>query len=260
MERDLMCNGLDGKVAFVTGAASGIGRATAVDLAERGARVVVSDIDASGGARTVDAINAAGGTAVLVTADITQEAAVEAAFERCDEEFGRLDILHNCAGGSNDTDAAVEELDLSTLRRVLGLDLEAAVACSKRAIPRIRRGGGGSIINMSSFVAFRGVFDIHAYIAAKGAISALTRAMAARYATDAIRVNAIAPGIALSERAAARITAPNIAASLNFRWDDYPFAIGRPEDIAHIAAFLASDASRMINGQTIVADGGLSSY
>jgi NAD(P)-dependent dehydrogenase (short-subunit alcohol dehydrogenase family) len=113
---------------------------------------------------------------------------------------------------------------------------------------------------MSSFVAFRGVFNIHAYISAKGALVSLTRAMAGRYARDGIRVNAIAPGIALSERAAARMASGNIAPTLTFRFEDYPFATGRPEDIANVALFLASDESRMISAQTIVADGGLSSY
>jgi NAD(P)-dependent dehydrogenase (short-subunit alcohol dehydrogenase family) len=130
----------------------------------------------------------------------------------------------------------------------------------RMAIPPMIESGGGTIVNMASFVAFRGAFDIHAYSAAKGALVSLTRTMAGSYAQHGIRVNAIAPGVALSERAAARITSGNIAEVMTFRWNDYPFAMGTPEDIAHLALFLASDESRMVNAQTISADGGLSSY
>jgi NAD(P)-dependent dehydrogenase (short-subunit alcohol dehydrogenase family) len=254
-----MTDRLRGKTAFITGAASGIGRATARLFADEGARVVVCDIDAAGADVTAE-IRRAGGESIFVEADVTDETTVAAAFRRADEAYGDLHVLHNCAGGSGNDDAAVEELDVTTLQKVLALDLQSAVLCAKAAIPRLRASGGGAIINMSSFVAFRGVFDIHAYIAAKGALVSLTRAMAGRYAKSAIRVNAIAPGIALSDRAAARIRSSNIAATMNFSWDDYPLAIGRPEDIAGVALFLASDESRMVSAQTIVADGGLSSY
>lgn len=255
-----MSERLRGKTVFITGAASGIGRASAPLFAEEGARVVACDINADGGEEVAEAIRKDGGDAEFVPADVTDEHAVAQAFRLATGRYGPPDVLYNCAGGSTDDDAAVHELSVDTLDQVLRVDLRSVMLCSRAAIPLMADRGGGSIINMSSFVAFRGVFDIHAYISAKGALVSLTRAMAGRYAKDGIRVNAIAPGIALSERAAARMKSGNIASTLTFSFADYPFATGSPEDIAYVALFLASDESRMISAQTIVADGGLGSY
>lgn len=255
-----MSERLGGKTAFITGAASGIGRASAVMFASQGARVVACDINADGGQEVTAAIRDAGGDAGFVRADVTDEQAVAQAFEQATSRYGPPDVLYNCAGGSTNDDAAVDELSVDTLDQVLRVELRSVMLCSRAAIPLMTGRGSGSIINMSSFVAFRGVFNIHAYISAKGALVSLTRAMAGRYARDGIRVNAIAPGIALSERAAARMKSGNIAPTLTFSFEDYPFATGTPEDIASVALFLASDESRMITAQTIVADGGLGSY
>lgn len=255
-----MSDRLGGRTAFITGGASGIGHASAVLFAREGAAVVVADINAGAGTGVVEAIRAQGGRAWFVETDVTSQASVAAAFAQADEKAGRIDVLYNCAGGSTNSDAAVDALELEALDHALKLELQSVFLCSRQAIPRMQARGGGNIINMSSFVAFRGVFEIHAYIAAKGALVSLTRAMAGRYARDGIRVNSIAPGVALSERAAARIRSANVAANMTFKWDDYPCAMGQPEDIASVALFLASHESRMITGQTIVADGGLSSY
>lgn len=254
-----MSDRLSGTSAFITGAASGIGRASALLFAAEGARVMACDINADG-EKVAAAARQAGGDADFLRADVTNEQEVAAAFDTAAGRLGLPDVLLNCAGGSTDADAAVDSLSVDTLDQVLRVDLRSVILCSRAAIPLMAERGGGSIINMSSFVAFRGIFDIHAYIAAKGALVSLTRAMAGRYARDGIRVNAIAPGIALSERAAARMKSGNIAPTLTFRFDDYPFATGTPEDIANVALFLASGESRMISAQTIVADGGLSSY
>jgi NAD(P)-dependent dehydrogenase (short-subunit alcohol dehydrogenase family) len=255
-----MTNRLDGKLALITGGASGIGRASAALFAGEGARVVITDINSSDGKAAVAEIEQRGGTAVFVEMDVTDERSVADAFTRTRGEFGIVNVLYNCAGGSTNDDAAVHELSTATVDRVLALELKSVMLCCRRAIPPMIESGGGTIINMASFVAFRGAFDIHAYSAAKGALVSLTRTMAGSYAQHGIRVNAIAPGVALSERAAARIRSGNIGEVMTFRWSDYPFAMGTPVDIAHLALFLASDESRMVNAQTISADGGLSSY
>jgi NAD(P)-dependent dehydrogenase (short-subunit alcohol dehydrogenase family) len=255
-----MTHRLNGKLALITGGASGIGQASAGLFAAEGARVVLADINTGDGKAAVAQIEQRGGTAAFVEMDVTDERSVAEGFGRARGEFGIVNVLYNCAGGSTNDDAGVHELSIETVDRVLALELKSVMLCCRMAIPPMMEGDGGTIINMASFVAFRGAFDIHAYSAAKGALVSLTRTMAGSYAQHGIRVNAIAPGVALSERAAARIKSGNIAETMTFRWSDYPFAMGTPEDIAHLALFLASDESRMVNAQIISADGGLSAY
>ena len=255
-----MTDRLRGKTALITGAASGIGRASALLFAAEGARIVACDINADGGEDVAQAIRKAGGDAEFVHADVTDEQAVARRSPQPWAATARRTCCTTARADRPTTMRPSDELSIDTLDHVLRVDLRSVVLCSRAAIPLMTAHGGGSIINMSSFVAFRGVFNIHAYISAKGALVSLTRAMAGRYARDRIRVNAIAPGIALSERAAARMASGNIAPTLTFTFEDYPFATGRPEDIANVALFLASDESRMVTAQTIVADGGLSSY
>lgn len=255
-----MTDRLAGRTALVTGGASGIGRASARLFAAEGAHVILCDIDEEGGAATAAGIVDDGGSAAFIAVDLTRPESVDALFDEVTAGVGTIDVLYNCAGGSTDDDTTVDKLEPGVIDHVLRLELVSAMLCSRRAVPLMIEAGGGSIINMASFVAFRGVFDIHAYTAAKGALVSLTRSMAGSYARDHIRVNAIAPGVALTERAAARMQSGNIAPVMPFSWDDYPFGLGRPEEIANIALFLASDESRMINAQTIVADGGLGAY
>lgn len=255
-----MVNRLSNKVAVITGASSGIGRASAHLFAGEGARVVLLDVNDDGGLACRDEVRSAGGEAEYVHTDCKSETSVAAAFRSADAAYGALDILYNCAGGSTPQDAAVDAIDIGVWQEVLALELQTVVLCSREALARMMPRGQGTIINMSSFVAYRGAFQIHAYSAAKGAIASLTRAMAGTYAKHGIRVNGIAPGVALTERARRRIEEGNIAANQTFEWKDYPFAMGTPDDIAAVALFLASNESRMITGQTIVADGGLSTY
>lgn len=255
-----MTDRLRGKDILITGGASGIGQASARLFAREGARVVVCDISSEAGEAVAAGIRDAGGQAWFKRCDVTDDGDVRALFAWTDDEVGPVHVLYNCAGGSTNDDSAVHRLETSTIDHVLKLELQSVMLCSREAVVRMIDNGGGVVINMSSFVAFRGAFDIHAYTAAKGALAALTRAMAGSYAKNGIRVNSIAPGIALSERAAERIKSPNVAGAMTFRWDDYPFAMGTPDEIANVALFLASDESRMVNGQTILADGGLTAY
>lgn len=252
-----MVGRLQDKVSFISGAASGIGRASSLAFAREGSRLVLADINAEANDELAQELRGAGAQVLPLRVDVTDEASIAAAFAAA-AEFGPLDVLFNCAGGSTSDDAPVTELSVAVIEHTFQLEVQSTMLCSRAAIPLMT--SGGSIVNMTSFAAFRGTVRIHAYAAAKGAVDALTRAMAGTYAKSGIRVNAIAPGVALSERARRRISESNVAADLTFAWDDYPFAMGEPEDIASVALFLASDESRMVTGHTLMADGGLTSY
>jgi NAD(P)-dependent dehydrogenase (short-subunit alcohol dehydrogenase family) len=252
-----MGNRLEGKHIVVTGAAAGIGRASATRFAAEGALLGLIDIDADGLAVCAEEIHRAGGQAFAFTTDLTKEDQVRAAFAGLEREFVHIDGLFNCAGGSSPDDSDVLNLSLSTFSRAIELELQSVVLCSREAIPRFGP-EGGVILNMSSWTAERGSVRVHAYIAAKGGVGALTRAMASSYASRKIRVNALAPGFVSSERA--REALARLDDELGFRRSDYPFATGTPEEMAAIALFLISDESRMINGQIILAEGGVTAY
>ncbi len=257
---------LAGKVAFITGAGSGIGRAAARLFAAEGAKVAVVEIDRERGEQAAADIEAAGGSAVFVRTDITDEGQVRRAVERTVEAYGKLDVLYNCAGGSLVEDAPVTEVDMAVWDRTINLDLKGTFLCCRHAIPAIVAAGGGSVVNMSSGAALRGGSPAHVYTAAKGAILSLTRALAGRHARDGVRVNAICSGRVLTERirrSYGTLTEPGLHVDPQDpvgRAKTYPFWVGEPEDMANIALFLASDESRMITGATIAADGGRSAY
>jgi NAD(P)-dependent dehydrogenase (short-subunit alcohol dehydrogenase family) len=254
-----MAGRLNARVALITGAGQGIARASALIFAREGARVLIAELDEELGASTAQAILAAGGDAIFVRTDATDEASVETAFRVLDDRFGRIDILYNCVGGSRGDDADVAQLSLEVFDKTLSLDVRSAVLNSRQAIPRMAKQGGGVIINMSSYLALRAAAEVHSYIAAKGAILSLTRGMASTYSSQGIRVNAIAPGQVMTERG--KLRSIKAAESEHAtKWNQYRFGTGEPEDIGNIALFLASDDSRMITGQTIVADGGITSF
>ena len=254
---------LPGRVALISGGASGIGRAAAVLFAREGARIVIADVDARAGAETQAAVSTAG---LFVRTDVTDAASVQAAVAAAGKQFGRLDILFNCAGGSISEDAPLGKVDLAAVwSRTMRLDLLGTMHCCQHAIPAIVRAGGGAVVNMSSGAALRGASPAHVYTAAKGGILSLTRALAGTYAKDNVRVNAICAGRILTERILARFGTPDAPTAredqqADQRVKDYPFWVGRPADIANIALFLASDESRMITGAAIPADGGRSAY
>jgi NAD(P)-dependent dehydrogenase (short-subunit alcohol dehydrogenase family) len=245
-------------VAVVTGGSAGIGRATAQLLAERGSAVVVADLDERGGAEVIDVIRRAGGRGTFVALDVSDEDAVDKAFSWIDGNVGPTGVLVNCAGGSHREDGPVHALEPGVLDATLAVDLRGTVLCAGAAVLRMRRLGRGAIVNLSSFHALGGDSPGHAYAAAKGAVISLTRTMAAHYAVDGVRVNAVAPGIVLTQRVRRRIEEDGIdLADVQAR---HPFAVGEPETIARIVAFLTSDDARMITGCTLPADGGLTLY
>jgi len=248
---------LRGKVAIITGAATGIGRASALLFAQAGARVALADARAAELARTVADVRAAGGEAASITADLARpddcaRVAVEAV-----RTFGRLDVLLNNAGvGTMVVGGTVETITLEHWDLAQDVNVRAMYLVSRAAVPHLRTAGGGAIVNVSSVSAFRGSVErpSHAYAASKGAVLALTRAMAASYGRDGIRVNAICPGTIRT-----RLTADIVGRVERASKEGHGIPLGRvgePEDIARCALFLASDDASFISGAHIVADGG----
>jgi NAD(P)-dependent dehydrogenase (short-subunit alcohol dehydrogenase family) len=259
-------NRLQGKVAFITGAGSGIGRAAARLFANEGARVAIAEIHVDSGRATEALVRDAGGDALYVATDVRDEGSVTRAIATSVEQYGKIDVLYNCAGGSAAEDDLITDVDLAVWRDTMSLDLLGAMLCCRHAIPRMIEAGGGAVINMSSGAALRGSSPAHVYTAAKGAILSLTRALAGAHAKQNIRVNAICAGRIQTERITRRYGTGKQAGAVEDKQDaagrvkEYPFWVGEPEDIANIALFLASHESRMITGASIPADGGRSAY
>ncbi|HRD75373.1 MAG TPA: SDR family oxidoreductase [Hyphomicrobiaceae bacterium] len=252
---------LAGKVAFITGGGGGIGRATAERFAEEGAKVVIAEINAELGEAAAASARAkagnSGGNARFVRCDITERASVDAAFAETMRTFGRLDILHNNAGGSTRQDGPVTEAPDEEFWRVLKLDLYGTFLCSKVAIPLIAKSGGGSVINMSSIAALIAFPGRDCYTAAKGAIASMTRSMAVEYAPKRIRVNAIAPSVTMSERLK-KLMGNN--PELDKLASRHVLGPGYPVHIADMAVYLASDESAITTGQILSVDSGASVY
>lgn len=262
---------LESKVVFITGAGAGIGRASARKCAREGARVVVAELDAASGEAIAGELRDDGFDALFVQTDVTDENSVRDSLAAAVNQFLRLDVLVNCAGGSIAADTAVTDVDLDVWEHTIALDLKGPFLCCRHGIPHLVDGGGGAIVNFTSVVALKGAFPGHVYTAAKGGIISLTQAVAGRYWRNGIRANAIAPGIILSERVASRMDVDldasvdeqiGQAMATESRLVDHrhPFGYGPPEDIANIVAFLASDESRMVNGAVIPAEGGAAAY
>jgi len=257
---------LEGKVAFITGAGSGIARAAARLFAAEGARIAIAELKPELGRASEAAVLDAGGDAVFIETDVTKEESVRSAIAQTVSHFGKLDILYNSAGGSIVQDAPVTEVDMSVWDHTISLDLLGTFLCCRHGIPELIKAGGGAIVNMSSAAGLRG-FPTHVYVAAKGGIISFTRALAQEYAKNGIRANAICPGLVKTDRVLQRFGDPDDPNSgspqvlaLKGQLHRYPFSVGEPEDIARIALFLASDEARMMTGSIVAADGGLSAY
>ena len=242
---------LAGKVAFITGAASGIGRATAVLFAREGAQVVVADIAAEAGEETAQL---AGHGAIFVHTDVTNEASVQAAIRTTMERFGHLDVLHNNAGGSTPQDNTVVEAPIGEFWRVITLDLFGTFLGCRYGIPAMIESGGGSVINMTSNLALMGIAGRDCYTAAKGGVAALTRSLAVEFAPQRVRVNAIAPSATMTERVQ-KLMAGNPA--IDKLAQSHLLGLIQPEDIANAALYLASEESRMMTGQILSVDSGV---
>ena len=243
-----------GKVALVTGAASGIGRATAIAFAHAGARVVVADIDEAGGQGTVGLIGAAGGEAIFVRADVAEEAAVAALVETAVTRFGRLDYAHNNAGIQG-TFGRLADCSRAEWDRLLAVDLTGVWLCLKHEIAQMLRQGGGAIVNTSSVSGLRGGRDSPAYVASKHGVVGLTRKAARDYAADGIRVNAVCPGVTRTPLLE-RVFAVRPDLETGWRGANPTGRFGTPEEVAAAVVWLCSDAAAFVTGHAMVIDGG----
>ena len=248
-----VCRRLEGRVAVVTGGASGIGSATARRLASEGARVVVGDLDTAAGPLVAKEVEG-----LFVEVDVTDAQQVGALFEKARQEYGSVDVAFNNAGISPPEDGSILETGLEAWRRVQEVNLTSVYHCCKAALPHMLEQGRGSIINTASFVAVMGAATSQiSYSASKGGVLAMTRELGVQFARQGVRVNALCPGPVdtplLQELFA---TDPERAAR---RLVHVPMGrFGRPEEMAAAVAFLASDDSSFMTASTFLVDGGIS--
>jgi NAD(P)-dependent dehydrogenase (short-subunit alcohol dehydrogenase family) len=248
---------LEGRTALVTGGAGAIGAATARLMQARGAQVAVADLDLDR-ARSVAA--EMGGGTLAVGLDLEDEASVRAMIETVADRFGRLDILHNNAAftapeAAGDMD--VESMDTTLWDRTFAINVRGAMIACRHALPHMVRGGYGSIINTVSIVGLRGSAFKAAYGASKAAVVQLTRAIATSHGRRGVRCNAVAPGMTLHPGAVSSVPDAFLERTASETPRD---RLGAPDEIAEVVAFLASDAARILTGQLLVADGGLTSH
>jgi 3-oxoacyl-[acyl-carrier protein] reductase len=245
---------LTGRVAVVTGAGRGIGAATARLLAQAGAQVALVDRDAAGVTQTAEQIGLAGGEALHFTNDVTDAFAVERTFDRVAEEWGRLDVLVNNAGTLRE--APLEDLTDDDFRDTLDVNLRAAMVCARAALPHMLRQGRGRILSAASGSTRLGSQGLTAYAAAKAGIVGMTRTWARELGPRGITANAVSPGLIEGETVR---TVP--ADELELTLARIPARrLGRPEEVASVYLFLASDLASFINGAVVGVDGGLLLY
>jgi NAD(P)-dependent dehydrogenase (short-subunit alcohol dehydrogenase family) len=260
MQRALSMLRLSGKIAFITGGGTGIGRACALAFAREGAKVALAGRRKDPLDEAAREIAAAGGQVLAVVCDVTDRSSVEAALAQSEKHFGKVDTIVNNAGAV--VVATVEHTSDEDWDRVIAANLTGTFLVSRAALPLLRRAGGGSIVNMGSILGIVARKDRAAYCAAKAGVSGLTRAMALDHAHEKIRVNCICPTIVETELGMKSIqSAPNAEAERQKRIAEIPIGrMGKPEDVALMAVYLASDEASWITGALFPLDGGLTAY
>ena len=248
---------LEGKVAIVTGAASGMGRATALLFAREGARVVLGDIDETAGAHACEEIRDAGGEATFLRTDVAVEAEVAALVSAAERDYGALHTIFNNAGIEQPVTPSTEVTE-ALFDRVIGVNLKGTFFGCKHAIPALLRAGGGAIVNNSSVSAFANVGANVSYASSKGAVMSLTRVLALEYADRNIRVNAICPGVIDTGMNRRNLDLAGDPDAVRARWMSVtPLGrMGTPEEIARTVLYLASDQSSFTTGIGLLIDGG----
>jgi NAD(P)-dependent dehydrogenase (short-subunit alcohol dehydrogenase family) len=244
-----------GKVAFVTGAASGIGRAAALAFAREGAGVVAADVSEQGNHETASLIENPGGRVLAVRCDVTRVEEVKAALERTTEAFRRLDFAFNNAGIEPKKAAPTADYPEEEWNRILDINLRGVFLCMKHEIPLILKQGGGSIVNVSSGAGLIGIKGSPAYTAAKHGVIGLTRAAALDYAAQNIRVNVICPGY-IDTPMMGRFTGGTPEGRAKVIAEEPVGRMGKPEEIAAAVMWLCSDAAAFMIGHAMVMDGG----
>jgi NAD(P)-dependent dehydrogenase (short-subunit alcohol dehydrogenase family) len=244
---------LEGKVAVITGAASGIGREAALLFASEGARVCVADVSVERGEQTAAECR----DAFFHPVDVTDEGSVAALYDAVADRYGGVDVLYNNAGIMPPEDGSVLDVDLDTWNRVLAVNLTGVFLCCRHGIPRLLERGGGSVINVASFVALMGAATSQiAYTASKGAVLALSRELAVEFARRGIRVNALCPG-PVETPLLMHLFASDPAAYERRRVHLPPGRLAQAHEVAQAALFLASDESSYVNGAAFLVDGGI---
>lgn len=246
---------LDGKVALVTGGASGIGRATALTFAREGAKLIVADMNEDGGQQTVHMITENGGDATFVQVDVTSATAVESLISKTVETYGRLDCAHNNAGILGTPFIDMTECTEAEWDQIMNINLKGVWLCLKYEIPQMRQQGGGAIVNTASAAGLVGTAAFPIYDASKHGVVGLTKSAALQYAKRVIRVNAVCPGVIRTP-----MTAQGI--DVNSTFEEAAIArhpmgrLGQPEEIAEAVVWLCSDAASFVTGHTMTVDGG----
>jgi NAD(P)-dependent dehydrogenase (short-subunit alcohol dehydrogenase family) len=251
---------LEGKVALVTGGASGIGRATALTFAREGAKLVVADMNEEGGQQTVHMITEQGGEAIFVRTDVSQAVEVQALISKAVETYGRLDCAHNNAGISGfgiagDGYTLTTEYPEERWHQVIAVNLTGVWLCMKYEIAQMLTQGGGTIVNTASAAGLVGGRGMSAYVASKHGVVGLTKTAALEYAQQGIRVNCVCPGWIQTPMTARGLSDPEQKAQIVAR---EPIGrVGTPEEVAETVVWLCSDAASFVTGHAMSVDGGL---